>query len=61
VSFADLKRAIDGLRAWHEDPKPFIWTAICTASVGRVIEKIDRARIKTERIEPGSTLPRAIL
>jgi len=58
VSVPDLKLAIDGFnRAWHENPERFIWTA----SVGRILYDIDRARIKTEQIEPGSTLPRAIL
>jgi transposase len=56
VSVLDLKQAIDAfLRAWNDNPKPFIWTA----SVGQIIEKIDRARIKMEQIKPGSTLPRA--
>jgi transposase len=56
VSVPDLKQAIDAfLRAWNDNPKPFIWTA----SVGQIIEKIDRARIKMEQIKPGSTLPRA--
>jgi hypothetical protein len=45
------------MRAWHENPKPFIWPA----SVGRIMEKMNRARIKEEQIEPGSTLARAIL
>jgi hypothetical protein len=43
------------MRAWNDNPKPFIWTA----SVGQIIEKIDRARTKMEQIKPGSTLPRA--
>jgi transposase len=55
-SVPDLKQAIDEfMRAWNENPKPFIWTA----SVGQIIEKIDRARTKMEQIKPGSTLPRA--
>jgi hypothetical protein len=45
------------MRASHEIPKPFIWTA----SVGRIIEKMNRARIKMKQIEPGSPLARAIL
>jgi hypothetical protein len=58
VSLPDLKLAIDGcMRAWHENPKPIPWTA----SVGRIIEKMNRARIKMEQIEPGFTLARAIL
>ena len=55
VSVPDLKRAIKGfMQAWNENPKPFIWTA----SVGQIIGKIERARIKMEQIKPGSTLPR---
>jgi hypothetical protein len=42
------------MQAWNENPKPFIWTA----TVGQIIEKIDRARAKVEQIKPGSTLPR---
>jgi transposase len=56
VSVPDLKQAIDEfMRAWNDNPKPFIWTA----SVGQIIEKIDRARTKMEQMKPGSTLPRA--
>jgi transposase len=55
VSVPDLKRAIaEFLSAWNEDPKPFIWTA----TVEDIVQKIDRARTKLERIKPGSTLPR---
>ena len=55
VSVPDLKQAIDEfMRAWNENPKPFIWTA----SVGQIIEKIERARTRMEQIKPGSTLPR---
>jgi hypothetical protein len=51
----ELKQAIEEfMRAWNQNPKPFIWTA----SVGKIIEKIERARIKMEQIKPGSTLPR---
>ena len=42
------------LQAWNQNPKPFIWTA----TVGQIIEKVDRARVKMEQIRPGSTLPR---
>jgi len=56
VSVPDLKQAIEEfMRAWNQNPKPFIWTA----SVGQIIEKLDRARAKLEQIKPGSTLPRA--
>jgi transposase len=54
-SVPDLKQAIEEfMRAWNQNPKPFIWTA----SVGKIIEKIERARIKMEQIKPGSTLSR---
>ena len=54
VSVPDLKHAIEEfMRAWNQNPKPFVWTA----SVGKIIEKIERARIKMEQIKPGSTLP----
>jgi hypothetical protein len=56
ASVPDLKLAIDEfMRAWNDNPKLFIWTA----SVGQIIEKIDRARTKMEQIKPSSTLPRA--
>jgi transposase len=55
VSVPDLKQAIEGfMQAWNQNPKPFIWNA----SVGQIIEKIERARLKMEQINPGSTLPR---
>jgi transposase len=55
VSVPELTQAIEEfMHAWNENPKPFIWTA----SVGQIIEKIERARVKMEQIKPGSTLPR---
>ena len=55
VSVPELKQAIEEfMRIWNQNPKPFIWTA----SVGKIIEKIERARIKMEQIKPGSSLPR---
>jgi transposase len=55
VSVPDLKQAIEEfMHAWNQHPKPFIWTA----SVGQIIEKIERARLKMEQLNPGSTLPR---
>ena len=55
VSVPDLKQAIEEfMQAWNRNPKPFIWTA----SVGQIIEKIERARLKMEQINPGSTFPR---
>jgi transposase len=55
MSVADLQQAIDEfMQAWNTKPKPFVWTA----TVGTIMEKIDRARIKMEQIKPGSSLPR---
>jgi hypothetical protein len=55
VSVPDLKQAIEAfMQAWNQHPRPFIWTA----TVGQIIEKIDRARTKAEQIKRGSTLPR---
>ena len=55
VSVPDLKQAIkEFLQAWNENPKPFLWTA----SVGHIIEKIERARVKREQVKPGASLPR---
>ena len=55
ASVPDLQQAIDEfMKAWNQNPKPFIWTA----TVGQIMEKINRARIKMEQIKPGSTLPR---
>jgi transposase len=55
ASVPDLKRAIDEfLKAWNEEPKPFVWTA----TVEDMVKKIARARAKLEQIKPGSTLPR---
>jgi len=55
VSVPDLKRTIDEfLKAWNEDPRPFIWTA----TVEEIVEKIARARAKMEQIKPGSSQPR---
>ena len=61
VSVPDLKEAIEEfMRAWNQNPKPFIWTA----TVEGIIKKIERARVKIEQmaqgqpLKPGSTLPR---
>src|SRR5271156_682420 len=55
ASVADLQQAIEEfMQAWNQNPKPFIWTA----RVGQIIEKIERARLKMEQINPGSTFPR---
>ena len=55
VSVPDLKATINEfMRAWNENPKPFIWTA----TVEDIIKKIERARVKMEQIKPGSSLPK---
>ncbi len=54
VSVPDLKQAIEGfMQAWNQNPKPFIWTA----SVGQIIEKIERARLKMEQLNPDPRCP----
>ena len=53
VSVADLVKAIEYfLEAWNQDPKPFVWTA----TVEKIMEKLDRARKKLEEIKPGCTV-----
>jgi len=55
VSVPDLEQAIaDYLAAWNDNPRPFIWTA----TVGKIVEKLARARAKLEIIKPGGTQPR---
>jgi len=55
VSVPDLQQAINEfIQAWNQNPKPFIWKT----SVGRIVEKINRARAKMEQIKPGSSLPK---
>ena len=55
VSVPDLEKAIaDYLASWNNEPRPFIWTA----SVGEIVEKLARARMKLEAIQPGCTQPR---
>jgi len=55
ASVPELTQAIDDfMKRWNHHPKPFIWTA----TVGDIIAKIDRARVKLEQIKPGSALPR---
>lgn len=53
MSVPDLQQAIyEFTQAWNQKPKPFIWNA----TVGQIIEKINRARVKMEQIKPGSTM-----
>jgi|GEM_PF-6248144 len=50
-----LQQAINEfMQAWNQNPKSFIWKA----SVGQIVEKINLARAKMERIKPGSSLPK---
>jgi transposase len=51
-SVDDLKRAIAAfLAAWNAEPVPFVWTA----SVEKILEKVERCRRRLERIEPACT------
>jgi transposase len=55
VSVEDLKAAIEEfLRAWNDDPKPFVWTA----TVASIVEKLSRCKQTLEKIKPGCTRPR---
>jgi transposase len=54
-SVEDLQHAImDFLKAWNENPKPFLWTA----TVESIQAKLSRCRQTLERIQPGCTQPR---
>jgi transposase len=49
-SVADLQKTIEEfLAAWNEKPRPFVWTA----TVEKIMAKIERARQKLEEIKPG--------
>ena len=55
ASVADLESAIAGfLKAWNENPKPFVWTA----TVESIQAKLARCRQTLEQIKPGCTAPR---
>ena len=55
TSVADLESAIAAfLRAWNDDPKPFVWTA----TVESIQAKLARCRQTLEQIKPGCTAPR---
>jgi len=55
-SVADLQAAIEAfLKAWNEDPKPFVWTA----TVESIQEKLNRCRRTLEHIKPGCTSPKS--
>jgi transposase len=50
VSVAELQQAIEEfLNAWNEAPRPFVWTA----TVEKIMAKVERARQKLEEIKPG--------
>ena len=50
ISVADLEQAIERfLQAWNEAPRPFVWTA----TVEKIMAKVERARQKLEEIKPG--------
>jgi hypothetical protein len=47
---AELQAAIEEfLRAWNENPRPFVWTA----TVQNIMDKINRGRAALEMIQPG--------
>jgi hypothetical protein len=53
-SVADLEAAIaDFMAAWNKDPVPFVWTA----SVEKILEKVERCRRRLEQGKPGCTAP----
>src|SRR5712692_5183787 len=50
VSVAELQEAIEQfLNAWNEAPRPFVWTA----TVEKIMAKVERARQRLEGIKPG--------
>ena len=50
VNVAELKEAIEQfLQAWNEAPRPFVWTA----TVEKIMAKVERARQRLEGIKPG--------
>ena len=50
ISVAELEQAIQRfLQAWNEAPRPFVWTA----TVEKIMAKVERARQKLEEIKPG--------
>ncbi len=51
-SVDELQRAIDAfLAAWNDEPVPYTWTA----SVERILTKVERCRQRLEQIRPGCT------
>jgi hypothetical protein len=56
LSVADLKVSIEAfLKAWDQDPKPFVWTA----TVESIQEKLTGCRRTLEQIQPGCTSPKS--
>src|SRR4051794_22746370 len=56
LSVADLQASIEAfLKAWNEDPKPFVWTA----TLESIQEKLTRCRRTLEQIQPGCTSPKS--
>jgi transposase len=50
VSVAELQEVIKPfLQAWNEAPRPFVWTA----TVEKIMAKVERARQKLDEIKPG--------
>jgi hypothetical protein len=48
----DLELAIAAfLEAWNSNPTPFVWTA----SVEKILEKVERCRRRLEETQPGAT------
>jgi transposase len=54
-SVTDLEKAIGAfMKQWNSRPSPFVWTA----TVEKILQKIDRCRKRLEEIQPGFTQPR---
>ncbi len=50
ISVEELQAAIEQfLQAWNEAPRPFVWTA----TIEKIMAKVERARQKLEQIKPG--------
>ena len=53
-SVTELQAAIEEfLAAWNDDPLPYAWTA----SVEKILSKVERCRKRLELIKPGCTKP----
>lgn len=53
-SVEDLEKAIASfMAAWNTNPVPFVWTA----SVEKILEKVQRCRRRLEQVKPGCTTP----